>query len=60
MFYRRLFKLKEDTQSITSLEVTHRYLRSLEGTMIVIIIFGYINKCTNYNLVCINVLYIAL
>jgi hypothetical protein len=32
MFYRRLFKLKEDTQSITDLEVAHRYFRSLEGT----------------------------
>ncbi len=32
MFYRRLLKLKEDTQSITDLEVAHRYLRSLEGT----------------------------
>jgi hypothetical protein len=32
MFYRRLLKLKEDTQSITNLEATHRYLRSLEGT----------------------------
>jgi hypothetical protein len=32
MLYRRLFKLKEDTQSITDLEAAHRYLRSLEGT----------------------------
>ncbi len=32
MLYRRLLKLKEDTQSITDLEATHRYLRSLEGT----------------------------
>jgi hypothetical protein len=32
MFYKRLLKLKEDTQSITDLEVAHRYLRSLEGT----------------------------
>jgi hypothetical protein len=32
MLYRRLLKLKEDTQSITDLEVAHRYLRSLEGT----------------------------
>ncbi len=32
MLYRRLLKLKENTQSITDLEVTHRYLRSLEGT----------------------------
>jgi hypothetical protein len=32
MLYRRLLKLKKDTQSITDLEVIHRYLRSLEGT----------------------------
>jgi len=32
MLYRRLFKLKEDTQSITDLEAFHRYLRLLEGT----------------------------
>jgi hypothetical protein len=32
MFYKRLLKLKEDTESITDLEVAHRYLRSLEGT----------------------------
>jgi hypothetical protein len=32
MFYMRLFKLQEDTQSITDLEATHRYIRSLEGT----------------------------
>jgi hypothetical protein len=32
MLYRRFLKLKEDTQSITHLEVAHRYLRSLEGT----------------------------
>jgi hypothetical protein len=32
MLYRRLLKLKEDTQSITNLEAAHRYLRSLEGT----------------------------
>jgi len=32
MLYRRLLKLKEDTQSITDLETAHRYLRSLEGT----------------------------
>jgi len=31
MFYKRFFKLKEDTQSITDLEVAHQYLRSLEG-----------------------------
>jgi hypothetical protein len=30
MLYRRLLKLKEDTQSITDLEAAHRYLRSLE------------------------------
>ncbi len=33
MLYRRLLKLKEDTQSITDLEAAHRYLRSLEGTL---------------------------
>ncbi len=32
MFYRKLLKLKEDTQSIIDLEAAHRYLRSLEGT----------------------------
>jgi hypothetical protein len=32
MFYRRLLKLKEDTQSITDLEIAHRYFRSLEST----------------------------
>jgi hypothetical protein len=32
MFYRRLFKLKKDIQSITSLEATHQYLCSLKGT----------------------------
>jgi hypothetical protein len=32
MLYRRLLKLKEDTQSITDLEAAHRYLCSLEGT----------------------------
>jgi len=32
MLYRRLLKLKEDTQSITNLEVAHWYLHSLEGT----------------------------
>jgi hypothetical protein len=31
MFYRRLFQLKEDTQSVIDLEATHRYLRSLKG-----------------------------
>jgi len=33
MLYRRLLKLKEDTQSITDLEAAHRYLRLLEGTL---------------------------
>ncbi len=32
MLYRRLLKLKEDTQSITDLEAAHWYLCSLEGT----------------------------
>jgi hypothetical protein len=32
MFYRRFFKLKEDTQSITDLETAHWYFCSLEGT----------------------------
>ncbi len=32
MFYRKLHKLKNDTQNITDLETAHRYLRSLEGT----------------------------
>jgi hypothetical protein len=32
MLYRRLFKLKEDTQSIIDLEAAHQYLRSLKGT----------------------------
>ncbi len=32
MLYRRLLKLKEDTQNITDLEAAHRYLRSWEGT----------------------------
>jgi len=32
MLYKRLLKLKEDTQSIIDLEATHRYFRSLEGT----------------------------
>jgi len=32
MLYKRLLKLKEDTQSIIDLEAPHRYLRSLEGT----------------------------
>ncbi len=31
MLYRRLLKLKEDTQSITNLKAAHQYLRSLEG-----------------------------
>jgi hypothetical protein len=32
MLYKRLFKLKEDTHSITDLEAAHRYLHSLKGT----------------------------
>jgi len=32
MLYKRLLKLKENTQSITNLEVAHGYLRLLEGT----------------------------
>ncbi len=32
MLYRRLLRLKEDTQSIIDLEAAHRYLRLLEGT----------------------------
>jgi len=32
MLYKRLLKLKEDTQSITDLEAAHWYLHSLEGT----------------------------
>jgi len=32
MLYMRLLKLKEDTQSITNLEIAHRYFRSLEGS----------------------------
>jgi hypothetical protein len=32
MLYMKLLKLKEDTQSITNLEVAHRYFCSLEGT----------------------------
>jgi hypothetical protein len=32
MLYKRLLKLKENTQSITNVKVTHRYFRSLEGT----------------------------
>jgi hypothetical protein len=31
MLYKRLFKLKTDTQSITNLEAAHWYLHSLEG-----------------------------
>jgi hypothetical protein len=31
MFYKRLLKLKKNTQSITDLEVAHWYLRSLKG-----------------------------
>ncbi len=33
MFYKRLFKLKEDTHIIIDLEATHWYLRSLESTL---------------------------
>jgi hypothetical protein len=29
MFYRRLLKLKEDTESITNLKAAHRHFRSL-------------------------------
>jgi hypothetical protein len=32
MLYRRLLKLKKDTQSIIDLEIAHGYLRLLEGT----------------------------
>jgi len=32
MLYKRLFKLKEDTQSIIDLEAAHRYLRLLKRT----------------------------
>jgi hypothetical protein len=32
MIYKRLLKLKDDTQSITDLEVAQRYLRLLEST----------------------------
>jgi hypothetical protein len=32
MFYMRLLKLEENTQSIIDLEAAHRYLCSLEGT----------------------------
>jgi hypothetical protein len=31
MFYRKLLKLKEDTQNIIDLEATHWYFHSLEG-----------------------------
>jgi hypothetical protein len=33
MLYRRLLKLKKDTQNITNLEATHRYFRSLESIL---------------------------
>ncbi len=33
MLYKRLLKLKKDTESITNLEVAHQYLYSLEGTL---------------------------
>jgi hypothetical protein len=32
MLYKKLLKLKEDTHSITNLEATRRYFRSIEGT----------------------------
>jgi hypothetical protein len=32
MLYKRFFKLKEDIQSITNLEVAHQNFRSLEST----------------------------
>jgi hypothetical protein len=32
MFYRKLLKLKKDSQSIIDLELAHQYLRLLEGT----------------------------
>jgi hypothetical protein len=32
MLYKKLFKLKEDTQNIANLKVSHQYLHSLEGT----------------------------
>jgi hypothetical protein len=32
MLYMKLLKFKEDTQSITNLEIAHRYLCSLKGT----------------------------
>jgi hypothetical protein len=33
MLYKKLLKLKEDTQNIIDLKVVHRYFRSLEGTL---------------------------
>jgi hypothetical protein len=33
MFYRRLLKLEEDTHNIIDLEITHRYLHSLESIL---------------------------
>ncbi len=33
MLYKRLPKLKEDTQNITDLEAAHRYFCSLEGIL---------------------------
>jgi intein/homing endonuclease len=33
MLYKRLLKLKEDTQSITDFEVAHRYSHSLESIL---------------------------
>jgi len=40
MLYRRLFKLKNDTHSITNLEAAHQYLRSLEGTLTLHAVFA--------------------
>jgi hypothetical protein len=33
MLYKKFLKLKQNTRSITDLEVAHRYLHSLEGTL---------------------------
>jgi hypothetical protein len=33
MLYKRLLKLKEDTQSITDLEAVHQYFRLLESAL---------------------------
>jgi hypothetical protein len=32
MLYKKLLKLKKDTQNITDLEATHQYLRLLKST----------------------------